>query len=141
MKRNVTMGLMGIFLLFVVLFAMKEDRQGHHVNTREEMKQTIGAENHSLTISMPSVAQPLVRLQARSTTNGVVEIQTEKRNNVGFLRVLLSMFLAALFTALFGGVKSSWRSILLNYLGFTGYHISQIKIIHQRDGKKRTIAI
>lgn len=93
----------------------------------------------SIMESLPDDQQISV-IQSRTMVSGIFLSTPGKRNNALFIKNLIQKILYAFFTAFFHGFGKCFAVILLIYMAFTGKLITQMRILHQTDGKKRVFA-
>ncbi|MEF9997952.1 MAG: hypothetical protein RSA90_05035 [Lachnospiraceae bacterium] len=145
MKRKTTTIIVFVMALSMgLMFMTYRENYGYSnrtIVTNDEVSDTIIEPSHNvLTFILSAVGIPEMRLQEHSLSVSVMERLKEGTQAITGTRhvLFLCMYICII---LFGG---SWKSCLWFFVLF-GFaiskgHLSQLKITHQMDGKKRLSA-
>lgn len=94
--------------------------------------------NPTISESLPADHHVLA-VKPKALSGSLLFCTQGKRNNALFIRNIIGKVLLAFFTAFYSGTGQSFAIIQMICMAFTGLLVARIRILHQTDGKKRSV--
>lgn len=141
MKKNIIMFIFTLFFLGLLFYVKAEA----HLVTGAGTSATADAGGSGYTYGQPRIFAKLTPadapagIQEKVLTQGITNFVEERNNLRQFNGSVLAVLLYIATNVLLGSVRSSLFWILSICLTFSCILISQVHILHQSDGKKRTV--